>query len=112
MFSVDLLLAQGVDVGRRPASKTLGGLNGAAGQAVPKQELKLWECGASLNFWLLFAVFGMGTGTGLMFVNNLGAQLDSLTSQPCVRMACIAWHDICSAVVCAHIHSHRMGITS
>ena len=35
--------------------------------------LTVRECCASLNFWLLFAVFGAGTGIGLMFVNNLGA---------------------------------------
>ncbi len=34
--------------------------------------LTVRECCASLNFWLLFFVFGVGTGIGLMFVNNLG----------------------------------------
>ena len=34
--------------------------------------LTVRECCASLNFWLLFTVFGVGTGVGLMFVNNLG----------------------------------------
>ena len=34
--------------------------------------LTVRECCASLNFWLLFTVFGVGTGIGLMFVNNLG----------------------------------------
>ena len=34
--------------------------------------LTVGECCASLNFWLLFTVFGVGTGLGLMFVNNLG----------------------------------------
>ena len=34
--------------------------------------LTVRECCASLNFWLLFTVFGVGTGLGLMFVNNLG----------------------------------------
>jgi hypothetical protein len=29
----------------------------------------------SLDFWLLFFVFGCGTGIGLMFVNNLGEVL-------------------------------------
>ncbi|CAL8464603.1 g4138 [Coccomyxa elongata] len=66
---------QGVEVGPRHASKAPVGL---AGAAVQKQELKLWECAASLNFWLLFLVFGMGTGTGLMFVNNLGQLVESL----------------------------------
>lgn len=84
-----LLLAQGVGAGPRHASKAPVGL---AGAAVQKQELKLWECAASLNFWLLFLVFGMGTGTGLMFVNNLGAQPGSVTSQP------FLWHYTCSYV--------------
>ena len=34
--------------------------------------LTVRECCASLNFWLLFTIFGIGTGLGLMFVNNLG----------------------------------------
>jgi hypothetical protein len=34
--------------------------------------LTVRECCASSSFWLLFVVFGMGTGLGLMFVNNLG----------------------------------------
>ena len=34
--------------------------------------LTVRECCASLNFWLLFTIFGVGTGLGLMFVNNLG----------------------------------------
>lgn len=38
--------------------------------------LTVRECCASLSFWLLFAVFGTGTGLGLMFVNNLG--------EPCI----------------------------
>ncbi|KAK9904691.1 hypothetical protein WJX75_000633 [Coccomyxa subellipsoidea] len=50
----------------------------SVGHTVPKQDLKLWECAASLNFWLLFLVFGVGTGIGLMFVNNLGQLVESL----------------------------------
>lgn len=81
---MSLLLAQGVEVGPRHASKAPVRL---AGAAVQKQELKLWECAASLNFWLLFLVFGMGTGTGLMFVNNLGTYPGSFTSHPFLCMA-------------------------
>lgn len=39
---------------------------------VTSPSLTLRECALSLNFWLLFFVFGCGTGVGLMFVNNLG----------------------------------------
>lgn len=31
------------------------------------------QCAASLDFWLLFVVFGIGAGCGLMLINNLGA---------------------------------------
>jgi hypothetical protein len=31
------------------------------------------QCAASLDFWLLFIVFGIGAGCGLMLINNLGA---------------------------------------
>ncbi len=87
-------------MGPRHASKAPIGL---AGAAVQKQELKLWECAASLNFWLLFLVFGAGTGTGLMFVNNLGAHPGSLDSQPLFCAVYRPRHDICSAVICASI---------
>ena len=30
------------------------------------------QCAASLDFWLLFVVFGIGAGCGLMLINNLG----------------------------------------
>ena len=35
--------------------------------------MTVWACCASANFWLLFVIFGAGTGCGLMFVNSLGA---------------------------------------
>jgi hypothetical protein len=31
------------------------------------------QCAASLDFWLLFVVFGIGAGCGLMLIKNLGA---------------------------------------
>ncbi len=61
------------DGGALEASKA-GAAGASAGLAQPKPDLKLWECAASINFWLLFLVFGVGTGIGLMFVNNLGEQ--------------------------------------
>ena len=48
---------------------------GSLGKGRPPA-LTVRECCASLSFWLLFAVFGTGTGLGLMFVNNLG--------EPCI----------------------------
>lgn len=30
------------------------------------------QCARSLNFWLLFGVFGTGTGCGLLLINNIG----------------------------------------
>ncbi|EIE19129.1 Nodulin-like-domain-containing protein [Coccomyxa subellipsoidea C-169] len=65
------------DGGAMEASKA-GAVGASVGLAQPKPNLKLWECAASLNFWLLFLVFGVGTGIGLMFVNNLGQLVESL----------------------------------
>lgn len=69
------LLLQGLQGATGAAGKEEVGVNLTAVQGRPEQDMRLWECAASLNFWLLFLVFGAGTGTGLMFVNNLGASL-------------------------------------
>lgn len=45
---------------------------GSAESETGPPALTVRECCTSLNFWLLFTVFGTGTGLGLMFVNNLG----------------------------------------
>ena len=44
-----------------------------AQQPASLPSMTVWACCTSANFWLLFVVFGAGTGCGLMFVNNLGA---------------------------------------
>ncbi|CAL5224648.1 g7366 [Coccomyxa viridis] len=53
-----------------------------AESATAPPALTVRECCASLNFWLLFATFGTGTGLGLMFVNNLGQLVESLGGMP------------------------------
>ena len=51
--------------------------------------MTVWACCTSANFWLLFVIFGVGTGCGLMFVNSLGAhaQQSALLLQPCCLSA-------------------------
>lgn len=49
------------------------------------------QCAASLDFWLLFVVFGTGAGCGLLLINNLGALPQSrLMPQRVLRIRIIA----------------------
>ena len=45
----------------------------AVGDALQQPDLSPLQCAASLDFWLLFLIFGMGAGCGLLFINNVGA---------------------------------------
>jgi hypothetical protein len=74
----------------------------SVGHTVPKQDLKLWECAASLNFWLLFLVFGVGTGIGLMFVNNLGEPI------PLNHLTAMSLPQHLAVAPSSHAHSHPL----
>ena len=56
----------------QPSQGAAGSCAADAESAAGPPALTVRECCASLDFWLLFVVFGVGTGLGLMFVNNLG----------------------------------------
>jgi hypothetical protein len=47
----------------------------AVGDASATPNLSPLQCARSLDFWLLFLVFGTGAGCGILFINNVGAAL-------------------------------------
>ena len=76
---------------------------GAAEPEEPAHDLTLRECLASLDFWLLWLVFGIGAGCGLQLINNLGAAafprprgIISPLPRPCA--------DVASCMVEPHCH--------
>ncbi|KAK9818151.1 hypothetical protein WJX72_007867 [[Myrmecia] bisecta] len=46
------------------------------GDAFPV-DLTPWQCQSSINYWLLFLVFGIDTSMGMLFLNNLGQIVQS-----------------------------------
>ena len=50
-------------------------LGSTVGSASRLPEMAPLQCARSLDFWLLFLVFGIGAGCGLLFINNVGARL-------------------------------------
>ena len=79
---------------------------GAAAKAGPEEadglpSLSVRECAASASFWLLFVTFGLGTGCGLMFVNNLGAQ-PACPVNPTSATCCHAHPDVLPLTTILH----------
>ncbi|CAK0787583.1 hypothetical protein CVIRNUC_010805 [Coccomyxa viridis] len=74
--------AKGSDDVQEPLLPRSRGQDTGAQRIMKPAALTVRECCASLNFWLLFFVFGVGTGIGLMFVNNLGQLVKSLGGLP------------------------------
>ena len=48
----------------------------AVGDASATPSLSPLQCARSLDFWLLFLVFGIGAGCGILFINNVGEGFD------------------------------------
>jgi hypothetical protein len=57
----------------------------------------MWEATATANYWLLFLVMMVGTGSALALVNNLGQMVGSLGGTPGAQAPFVALFSIGSA---------------
>ena len=71
----------------------------AVGDGSATPNLSPLQCARSLDFWLLFLVFGTGAGCGILFINNVGGRATPQHTRPGSQLTSDWWSGITQSAV-------------